>query len=34
MTRVANGYPEVRDERNRDISMIDAKYSQFRGKVV
>jgi hypothetical protein len=34
MTRVANGYPEVRDERNRDISMIDAKYPQVRGKVV
>ncbi len=34
MTSVGNGYPEVRDERNRDISMIDFKYPQFRGKVV
>jgi hypothetical protein len=31
---VGDGYPEVRDLRERDIRMFEVKYPQFKGKVV
>ena len=34
ITIVGNGYPEVRDRRDRDVPMFEARYPQFRGKVV
>src|SRR6185312_13378187 len=33
MSVVGDGYPEVRDERERDLPMIEEKYPQFKGKV-
>lgn len=32
MTIVGDGYPEVRDLRQRDMSLLDNRYPQFRGK--
>lgn len=29
-----NGYPEIRDQQQRDIRMFEEKYPQFKGKIV
>lgn len=34
ITITADGYPEVRDQQQRDIPMFEKKYPQFSGKVV
>lgn len=34
MTVVGNGYPEVRDERQRDIALFEEKYPQFKDRAV
>ena len=34
VTIVGNGYPEVRDRRDRDVEIFEARYPQFKGKVV
>lgn len=33
-TIVGNGYPEVRDQRSRDIEIFESRYPQFRGQVL
>jgi hypothetical protein len=34
MTIVGDGYPEVRDQQQRDVAWIEEQYPQFKGKVV
>lgn len=34
MTIVGNGFPEVRDQRTRDIGLFERKYPQFKDKAV
>lgn len=33
ITIVGNGYPEVRDRRQRDLELLERRYPQFKGKV-
>ena len=34
VTIIGNGYPEIRDQRQRDISIFEDRYPQFKNKII